>query len=98
VTSSEIISKLKAEHQLLKNFHVEAVYIFGSHARGEAYTASDVDLLVDFEPTARVGIFEFLRLQRALSQKLGVSVDIVTRDALHPALKDRILAEAVHVA
>lgn len=30
----------------------------GSHARGDAYIASDVDLLVDFEPTARIGIFD----------------------------------------
>ncbi|MBA3966751.1 MAG: nucleotidyltransferase domain-containing protein, partial [Nitrospirales bacterium] len=58
----------------------------------------DVDILVDFERDADVGLFTFARLQRKLSQILGRPVDLVTPDAPHPVLKDRILEEAVRAA
>jgi uncharacterized protein len=80
----------------IRAFHVRALYLFGSVVRGEATPSSDVDILVEFEPDAHIGLFEFARLQRMLSDILGRNVDISTADALHPALKDRILKEAVH--
>jgi len=43
-------------------------------------------------------LFEFVRLKNALSDLIGIPVDLATPDALHPALKDDILREAVHVA
>ena len=45
-----------------------------------------------------VGLFEFIRLRNELSTLLGMKVDLGTPDALHPALKEEILKEAVHVA
>jgi uncharacterized protein len=46
----------------------------------------------------RVGLFEFVRLQRCLSSVLGHRVDLVTPDALKPRMRDRILAEAIRAA
>ena len=82
----------------VKAFHVRTVSLFGSVVRGDAGNESDIDLLIDFEPDATVGLFEFARLQEFLRETLKRPVDIVTRDALHPALKDTILEEAVHVS
>jgi predicted nucleotidyltransferase len=59
---------------------------------------SDIDILVDFEPDARIGIFEFIRLKRDLSELLHCEVDLATRDSLHKALRKDILNEAVHAA
>jgi uncharacterized protein len=56
-----------------------------------------VDILVEFDPDARIGLFEFVGLKNALSGLLGVPVDLATPDALHPALKEDILREAHHV-
>jgi hypothetical protein len=56
-----------------------------------------VDLLVEFKPEARIGLFTFVHLKDVLSDLLGCSVDLVTRDALHPALRDAILEEALDV-
>jgi predicted nucleotidyltransferase len=68
------------------------VAVFGSVARGEAHTGSDVDLLVDFEPGAslldQVGLFQ------DLEDLLGVGVDVVSRSGLKPR-DDHIRAEAV---
>lgn len=53
--------------------------LFGSRARGEARTDSDVDLLVRFDDTARVGLFELDKVQRAFEKRLGKKVDLVTK-------------------
>jgi predicted nucleotidyltransferase len=96
MTVRETIARLSSEKQILQQFSVKALYLFGSVVRGEDRPGSDIDVLVEFEPDARVGLFSLARLQRHLSEILGRPVDLVTPDALHRALKDRILEEAVH--
>lgn len=95
---SETISRLRAERALLQEFSVRAIYVFGSVVHGQERPDSDIDLLVEFDPQAQIGLFAFARLQRRLSQILEHPVDLVTPDALHAALKDRILEEAVRAA
>ncbi len=70
--------------------------VFGSVARSEANPASDLDALVEF--SRLVGLFEFIRLKYYLEELTHCWVDLVTDDALGPALRERILSEAVHVA
>jgi hypothetical protein len=92
----QIIAKIQANRELLEEFSVRSLSVFGSVVRGEAGPGSDVDILVEFDPDARIGLFAFARLQRRLSEILGRPVDLVTPDALHKAMKNRILEEAVH--
>jgi predicted nucleotidyltransferase len=47
---------------------------------------------------AHIGLFDFSRLQRTLSGILGCEVDLATPEALHKALKGRIMEEAVCAA
>lgn len=94
----EAIAALQAHGAILRGFGVRHAYLFGSVARDEALETSDIDIMVEFEPNAHVGMFEFARLQRALSEALNCKVDLVTPDALHRALKDRIMKEAVRAA
>ncbi len=51
--------------------------------RGDAKTGSDIDILVEFENDAKVGLLGFSRLQRTLSEILRHKVDLVTPEALH---------------
>ena len=64
MNKEQVIAILSKNTDDLRGFHVKALYLFGSVVRGDAKKASDVDLLVEFEPDARVGLFEFSRLQR----------------------------------
>jgi len=84
----------EAMPELEQEFGVESLAVFGSVARGDAEASSDVDLLVRFrgEPP---GLFEYVRLERHLSELLDRSVDLVMESALKPRLRDRILAESV---
>jgi len=93
-----IIETLRANRALLDRFCVRSLSIFGSMARGEANCESDIDILVEFEPGADVGLFEFMALKSELTNLLGIPVDLGTPAALHPALKDDILREALRVA
>ncbi len=78
---------------LLKAGGVIRSSLFGSVARGDGNAESDIDLLVEFgQPT---GFFAFCRLQRALEAALGKKVDMVTFRALHPLIRDRVMADAV---
>jgi hypothetical protein len=90
-----IIEILKVNRELLRRFGVRSLSLFGSTVRGEAREDSDVDVLVEFEPGARVGLFAFSRLQRCLEGLLGRPVDLATAAALHRSLKEGILEEAV---
>ena len=95
-TRHEILSRLAAEHALLERYNVRSLSLFGSVARGEEAQRSDVDLLVEF--SGPIGLFQFVRLQRALEALLGRRVDLVTPNALKPQLRDRILKEAIRAA
>ena len=72
-TILRIIRKYKK--QLHENFGVKNIYVFGSYAREEQTSASDLDLLVDLE--APLGL-TFIRLVRHLKSLCGVPVDVAT--------------------
>jgi hypothetical protein len=96
--AKEVTRTLLAHREVLQQSAVRELRLVGSTLRGKASGGSDVDLLVEYEPAARVGLFEFVRLRRRLSELLGRPVDLATPDALQPALRERILHEAVRVA
>ncbi len=98
MNKKDLIDKIQANRALLEEFSIKSLSIFGSIARGDARPDSDVDILVEFTPDARIGFFTFARLQRRLSEVFGRQVDLVTPDALHKAMKSRILEEAIHAA
>jgi len=98
MTRDEIFRRLAAARPQLDEFEVESLFVFGSFARNEASASSDVDLLVKFKAGASVGMFRFVRLQRCLGDLLGMPVDLATPDALHMAMRDDILREAIRAA
>lgn len=89
-TLRDMLPDLSAE------YGVTSLAVFGSVARGDADESSDLDLLVEFK--APIGLFEFARLKQRLEETFDCSVDLVEPDALAPAARERILAEARHAA
>ena len=86
---------ITAHKEQLINLGTRHLSIFGSVSRGEAKTSSDIDILVDFD--AKKGIFVFADLKFFLEEILQSEVDLVSKRALHPALKKRILNEAKQI-
>lgn len=93
----ETVLQILREHtQELRNRGVASLSLFGSVARDEAGSHSDVDILIELD--APLGYFALVDIQLYLEQILGCRVDLTTPDALHPAMRATILREAVHAA
>jgi len=95
-TLKEIINLLeKHKSELELKYKVKEMGIFGSFARGEQRTKSDIDILVGFcEP---ISFFDFLDLEEYLGNLLGEKIDLVSKKALKPYIGKHILEEAVYL-
>ena len=95
-TRFEKAKKILLSHQeQLSQLGSRHLAIFGSTARNEARKISDIDILVDFD--TKKDLFGFIDLKFYLEDLLNCDVDLVSRQALHPALKKRILGEAKQI-
>ena len=73
---------------------IRSVALFGSHVHGTATDDSDVDVLIDFDPQATIGLFEFIEIQEQLSDALGRKVDLLTPQSLSKYFRDEVLEQA----
>jgi predicted nucleotidyltransferase len=73
---------------------IHRLELFGSATRADFGPQSDVDLLVEFRPEARIGFVALSRMQRELSVLFGRSVDLVPRAGLKPVIASSVLKEA----
>lgn len=78
-----------------KDFKAEIIGVFGSFGRGQQKKSSDVDILVDFKEGAT--LLDLVGLGDFLEEKLNRKVDIISRRAIRPELKDNILKEVINI-
>ena len=91
-----IISILKENKAELKEkYGVKEIGIFGSYVRGKYKEKSDLDILVEFEEDAKIGLLKFVNLENYLSDLIGVKVDLVEKSALKPRIGKNILREVI---
>lgn len=88
-----ILTEIKSE--LTEKYHVRQLGIFGSYARGDYNSASDIDILVEY--SQKPSLFGLIELQNYLSDRLRMKVDLVTKDGLKPQIKEKILAEVIYL-
>jgi hypothetical protein len=79
--------------EVCRDSDVDFLGVFGSVARGEDRPDSDVDLLVRFKPGTRMGFFEWVKVEKRFSEKIGRKTDLVFQDALKPRMRDRIYSD-----
>jgi predicted nucleotidyltransferase len=76
---------------VLQTEGADYVAVFGSYVRGEETSESDIDILVRFaEPTS---LLDVTRIERELSDELGIQVDLVTEQSLSPYIADHVHSE-----
>ena len=78
---------------LCRRFGIARLDVFGSVARGEDGPGSDVDLLYELAQGRALG-WEIEDLSQDLADLFGRPVDLVSRKALHPLIRDQVLADA----
>jgi len=94
-TREEILKLLsQKKYQLENRFKVRRMALFGSYARGDQKPESDVDILVDIDPS--VGL-EFVTLAEQIEQLLGLPVELVSMRAIKPNKLKYIEQDLIYV-
>jgi predicted nucleotidyltransferase len=98
MTTNAILDILKNNNDVLKKHHVSKIGLFGSYARGEEKSGSDIDLLVEFDESAfgsnYKGYFDTVTsLSAELCSLLNQNVDLVTIDMLSPHIAPDVMKE-----
>ena len=75
----------------LEPYGVNKIAVFGSYARGEDTSESDIDILVEF--SGEMNLFDFAGIKLELEEKLNKKVDLLTYNSIYHRLRDIILAE-----
>lgn len=82
---------------LCRRYYVRELAVFGSVLRHDFRDDSDIDILVEFEPGAPIGLIEYVRLQNELTELLGRSVDLVEKRGLKRFLRDSVVESALTI-
>lgn len=77
--------------ELCRRYHVRELAVFGSVLRDDFRDGSDIDILVEYEPDARVGLYEHFDLQLELERLLRRKVDLVSKRGLNVVIRDDVL-------
>ena len=93
----DAVAALRGQADEVKARGVTALYLFGSTARDESLATSDLDLFVDYDQGGRFSLVDLVGVKQLLEDRLGVPVDLTTRDSLDPLLRGRIEASAKRV-
>ena len=96
-TREKILTFLAQNKKLFRDkYNIIRIGLFGSYARGEQNTNSDIDLLVEFEENTPDLYNLKLQLKEFFYKKLGVEVDICREKYIKPRIKKSILEETVY--
>jgi predicted nucleotidyltransferase len=97
MTSQEAIAVLVRHRADLEARGVRHAALFGSVARGEARPDSDLDILIELDPDAKLDIFDYAGIRRYIAELFATgSVDVVDRAALRPHVRPSAESDAVY--
>lgn len=91
----ELIGKRDRILTLASQYGIKSIKVFGSVARGDDKRGSDVDFLVNFEEGRT--LFDLIEFKNELEELLDRKVDVITENAIHWYLKEKIMQEAVEI-
>lgn len=91
---SELQTPSTKIREICRRYLVTELSLFGSTARNEDSRDSDLDLLVEFSPNARIGLIQFASLTEDLAAAFGRGVDLVPKQGLKPMIRDSVLRDA----
>ena len=88
--AEDVIATLRAHQAELHRAGIRHLSLFGSAARGDATVDSDVDLVVELDPEAHIGLFALGALEQRLAELIGCRVDLLPEPIEKPRLQANI--------
>lgn len=92
----DAIAVLRQHADALRSKGVRHAALFGSVPRGDSRPNSDIDILVEFDPSARVTIFDYVGVKDYIASLFEGPVDVIDREALKPHLRRSSVRDAVY--
>ena len=95
MNSEQALSILRRHESDLRARGVRRAALFGSIARGDNRPDSDIDIMIEIEPEAPIGVFEYVALKEFIAGLFDGPVDVVSRENLKPFIRPAV-ADAVY--
>jgi predicted nucleotidyltransferase len=92
----EILARLRENEAALRNWGVAHAALFGSRGRGDQRPESDTDIMIEFDPAARITVFDYAGLKDYIAALFDGRVDVVNRDGLKPYVKPAATTDAIY--
>jgi uncharacterized protein len=96
VNSQEILARLRENETALRSRGVRHAALFGSRARGDSHPDSDIDIMIEIDPDAHVGVWGYVGLKEYISGLFDGPVDVVDREALKSYLAPAATADTIY--
>ena len=93
---NEAIEILRAHAGDLRHLGVARAALFGSIARGEARTGSDVDILVELDPAADLDVYDYVGVVQFIERLFPVPVDVANRESLKSHVRPEAERDAIY--
>ncbi len=92
----EILAKLRENETALRARGVSHAALFGSRARGDNRPDSDIDIMIEVDPSAGIGVYEYVALKDYIAELFDGSVDVVSREGMKPYVRPAATADAIY--
>jgi len=96
IDRDQVVAKLQDHKAELHRRGVRHAALFGSVARGESTPTSDIDILIELDPQAPIGLFEYVEITQYLADLFSVRVDVANHSSLKPLVRPSIERDAVY--
>ena len=96
MNKQEILDRLRENERALRERGVTHAALFGSRARGEERSDSDIDIMVEVDPDAHISLFDYAGIVQYIEELFPVPVDVANREGLKPFVRPSAEREAVY--
>jgi uncharacterized protein len=96
MNTAEALETLRRFERALRGRGVSHAALFGSLARGDNRSDSDIDIMVEFDPAARITVFDYGEIKEYIAGLFDQPVDVVNREGVKSYIRPAALADAIY--
>jgi uncharacterized protein len=91
-----IIARLRQNEAALRSRGVAHAALFGSRARGDERPDSDTDIMIEIDPEARIGVWDYVGIKDFIAELFDGPVEVVKLKTLKPYVRSSVTSDAIY--